>query len=104
MRLIGIVDYGMGNVGSIVNMLRRIGADAVVGSVPQVLGRADKLILPGVGSFDRGMTNLSALGLQPFLDEIVLRRRTPVLGICLGMQLLGKRSEEGTLPGLGWID
>src|SRR5437879_6300737 len=104
MPLIGIVDYHMGNLGSIANMLKRIGADAIVSSMPDELERADKLILPGVGSFDRGIANITELGLKPFLEDAVQRRRVPLLGICLGMQLLGKRSEEGTLSGLSWID
>lgn len=102
--MIAIVDYGMGNLGSIHNMLNRIGADSVVTSDPGVIGSAGKIILPGVGAFDRAMESLRGLGLLPVLREKVLGERTPFLGICLGMQLLSRRSEEGTLPGLGWID
>lgn len=102
--LIVIVDYGMGNLGSIRNMLRKIGAPSLVSSDPAEIEKADKLILPGVGSFDAGMRNLADRGLVAPLAEMVAARRTPILGICLGMQLMGKRSEEGVRPGLGWID
>lgn len=102
--MIVIIDYGMGNVGSILNMLRRIGAAAQVSSKPGEIDKADKLILPGVGTFDHGMANLSERGLIPLLNNKVLEQKCPVLGICLGMQLLSKTSEEGVLPGLGWID
>lgn len=102
--MITIIDYGMGNVGSIANMLRKLGIEAIVSHSVDDLERAEKLILPGVGSFDHGMRNLRARGLIPVLEERVNRRGTPVLGICLGMQLMGKGSAEGVEPGLGWID
>jgi glutamine amidotransferase len=104
--MIVIVDYGVGNVGSVQNMLRRVGRDDVaVSRDPDVVARAEKLILPGVGAFDRGMEHIEGVkGLRDALDEVALRRRQPVLGVCLGMQLLGKGSEEGTRAGLGWID
>lgn len=102
--MIAIVDFGMGNLGSIRNMLTRIGADSVITSDRRHIEAADKIILPGVGAFDRAMDNLRRLGLVSLLDEQVIAKGTPVLGICLGMQLLSRRSEEGTLPGLGWID
>lgn len=103
--MIAIVDYDMGNVASVANMLKRIGIpDAKLTRDPEDLRRADKIILPGVGAFDRGMRNLRAFGLLDVLNEAALERRVPVLGICLGMQLLTKSSEEGELPGLGWVD
>lgn len=102
--MITVVDYGMGNLGSIMNMLRKIGVPARLSSSPGEIGNADKLILPGVGSFDAGMRNLADRGLVDPLAEKAVARGAPVLGICLGMQLMAKRSEEGTLPGLGWID
>ena len=99
-----IVDYGMGNLGSIRNMLKKIGEQAVISSDPDGIRQADRLILPGVGSFDRGMRHLQQRGLLPVLNDKVRCEQTPTLGICLGMQLLTRRSEEGRLPGLGWID
>lgn len=102
--MIVIVDYGMGNLGSIVNMLKKIGAPAVLTSDPAKIEQADGLILPGVGAFDNGMQNLGERGLIPVLNAMVLGKKTPILGLCLGMQLFTRRSEEGILPGLGWID
>lgn len=102
--MIVIVDYGMGNLASIKNMLKKIGADSSISSDPLEVAAATKLILPGVGAFDSGMSNLERRGLRQVLDDLVLARRTPVLGICLGMQLLGKSSEEGTMEGLGWLE
>lgn len=103
--MIAIVDYDMGNVASVANMLKRIGAPVpVLTRDPEVLRKAAKIILPGVGAFDKGMRNLAGFGLRDVLEEAAQERRVPVLGICLGMQLLTKSSEEGTEPGLGWID
>ena len=102
--MITIVNYGMGNLGSIQNMLQRIGVKARISSSREEILEAEKLILPGVGAFDTGMANLAQSGLREVLDEMVLVRQTPVLGVCLGMQLLTRSSEEGRLPGLGWID
>ena len=101
--MIVIVDYGMGNVGSMANMLRKIGATATVSSDAQAIARAEKLVIPGVGAFDAGMRQLADRGLVPLLEERVAAG-TPTLGVCLGMQLLARGSEEGQLPGLGWID
>jgi glutamine amidotransferase len=102
--MITIVDYGVGNLGSILNMLKKVGAKARASSDPDVLRQAEKLILPGVGAFDAGMNKLNETGLVPVLNEIVLEKKVPVIGLCLGMQLMTKRSEEGTEAGLGWID
>lgn len=99
--MIVIIDYKMGNVGSILNMLKKIGADAIISSKVEDIKIADKLILPGVGSFDEGMKNLKPL--VPILEEKVLKEKAPILGICIGMQLMGRKSEEGFLDGLGWI-
>ena len=99
-----IVDYGLGNLGSIKNMLKKVGVPAQISSLPDDIVAADKLILPGVGAFDAGMANLHARGLVPVLEEQVFERKKPVLGICLGMQLMSKGSEEGQQRGLGWID
>ena len=102
--MIIIIDYGMGNVGSILNMLKKIGENAMISGVSNDIMTADKLILPGVGAFDHGMAHLSERGLIPLLNKRVLEDKCPILGICLGMQLLSCRSEEGELPGLGWVD
>ena len=102
--MIVVIDYGMGNLGSIANMLKKVGAEAVVSSEAAVIERAAKLILPGVGAFDHGMKNLAERGLIPLLNAKVLRDKTPILGLCLGMQLFTQRSEEGELPGLGWLE
>lgn len=101
--MIVIVDYGMGNLGSIRNMLKKIGAQGVISSDPEHIRDAEKLILPGVGAFDQGMRNIEERRLRPALEEAACARHVPVLGICLGMQLLMDSSEEGELPGLGWI-
>ena len=102
--MISVIDYEMGNLGSIVNMFKRLGVRAkLVQSAEEVLA-AEKLVLPGVGHWDHGMAQLDKLGLRSALDEMVLHRGTPVLGICLGMQLMTRSSEEGELPGLGWIE
>lgn len=102
--MITIVDYKTGNLGSIQNILTRIGEDSVVTSDKDVISRATKIILPGVGAFDTGMRNLMELDMVEILNKKALEEKIPVLGICLGMQLLSKGSEEGELPGLGWID
>ena len=102
--MIVIIDYKTGNVGSIVNMLKKVGVGGIVSSDPDDIRRADKLILPGVGAFDQGMKNLNNSGLIPVIEEQVIGKGVLVLGICLGMQLFAQRSEEGNLNGLGWID
>lgn len=98
-----IVDYGMGNVGSVLNMYLKVGGYATLSSDPETIAGAEKLILPGVGAFDAAMERIGSMGLRPALDHAALGRKIPVLGICLGMQLLMDASEEGVLPGLGWI-
>lgn len=101
--MIVIVDYDLGNIGSIVNILKRIDVPAIVTSKPEVILQADKLILPGVGAFDNGMRNLRRLGLLDALEQKVLIERTSILGICLGAQLMTQSSEEGQESGLGWV-
>lgn len=101
--MIAIVDYGMGNLGSIQNMFKRIGAAAQVTSDADVLARASKILLPGVGAFDSAMQRINDSGLREVLDRKALHERVPTLGICLGMQLLTRGSDEGQLPGLGWL-
>lgn len=99
-----IVDYGMGNLNSVKKRLSQFGASSVVSSDPETVSKAGKLILPGVGHFQRAMRNLKDLGLIDVLNEAVLTRRTPILGICLGLQLMANHSEEGDAAGLGWVD
>ncbi len=99
-----IIDYGMGNVASLQNMVKKIGGNAVIHSDPDQVLKAKKLILPGVGAFDHAMKRLQDLHLLEPLREVVLKKGVPILCICLGCQLLTRRSEEGILPGLGWID
>ena len=99
-----IIDYGMGNLGSIANMIKKVGHKSIITSDLAEIRRATKLILPGVGAFDNGMKSLKELGLIEVLNQKILDEKTPILGICLGMQLMTKSSEEGVLNGLGWID
>ena len=102
--MIAIIDYGMGNVGSILNMMKYLGIQAIITNDHSEIENASKLILPGVGSFDHGMTLLNESGLRNLIDKKVINERVPVLGICLGMQMMTKGSEEGNIPGLNWID
>jgi glutamine amidotransferase len=102
--MIVIIDYGLGNLGSIKNMLRKIGYSSEISSDPKIIEQASKIILPGVGAFDTGMSKLNSLGLVSLLDKKVIDEKTPVLGICLGAQLMCKNSEEGEISGLGWFD
>lgn len=102
--MIAIIDYKLGNLGSIKNMLKKIGVQAEISSDKRVIESADKLILPGVGSFDDGMKHLREMNLIPLLNRMVIERGVPVLGICLGMQLFADQSEEGRQQGLGWIE
>ena len=101
--MIAIIDYHAGNIGSIENIIKKLGHDAVITSDPSTVHSADKIILPGVGAFDYGMQKLRNLNLLPVLEE-KFRADTPILGICLGAQLMCKSSEEGRENGLGWID
>lgn len=101
--MIAIIDYGVGNLGSIGNMLKKLGVPAIITADAAVIADASKLILPGVGAFDYGMQKLHDSGLIPVITEKTQQQKTPFLGICLGMQLMTRRSEEGQLPGLGWF-
>jgi glutamine amidotransferase len=102
--MIVVIDYGVGNLGSMANMLKKVRAEAMISSDISDIERADKLILPGVGAFDHCARNLEEGGFIPVLNKKVLQDKTPILGVCVGMQLLTRRSEEGNLPGLGWIE
>lgn len=102
--MITIVDYGMGNLGSIFNMFKKLKIESKITSDLQEIGEAEKILLPGVGAFDTAMKKIDEDGFREVLNKKALEDRIPVLGICLGMQLLTNGSEEGKLPGLGWID
>jgi len=104
MPLIHIIDYGMGNLGSIKNMLKYLGFKSEITSNPHDVLNAHKIILPGVGGFDNGMNKIREMGLESILKKKALEERIPILGICLGMHLMTNKSEEGTSEGLGWID
>ncbi len=101
--MITIVDYKVGNLGSIQNMLKKIGAKSDITSNPDKITSAEKIILPGVGAFDSGIESLKKNGLWEILNEKALVEKVPILGICLGAQLICDGSEEGNLKGLGWI-
>jgi imidazole glycerol-phosphate synthase subunit HisH len=101
--MIVIVDYGMGNLGSVLNMFKKIGSEAKILSDPKEILKAEKLLLPGVGSFDAAMNRIAKSGLIEVLNRLVLEKKVPILGICLGMQLLMEGSEEGKMAGFGWI-
>ncbi len=101
--MIVIVDYGVGNLSSIQNMLKKAGAKSSISSQPEEILAADKLILPGVGAFDSCVSRLEDSGLTDIISRKVLKEKIPLLGICVGMQLLLEGSEEGRLAGLGWV-
>lgn len=101
--MIAVIDYGLGNLGSIANMLKAIGEKCVITNDGGILQSADKLILPGVGAFDAGMDRIDKYRLADVIKYQAVERKKPLLGICLGMQLLGRKSEEGNRQGLGLI-
>lgn len=102
--MIALVDYGSGNIKAIANIYNRVRIPNFVATKPEDLHRATKVVLPGVGAFDQAMQHLNESGLKDALNQRVLEDRLPFLGICVGMQLLARRSDEGQLPGLGWLD
>jgi imidazole glycerol-phosphate synthase subunit HisH len=102
--MIHVVDYGLGNVGAFLTLYDRLEIDACAAKTPDALAEASHIVLPGVGSFDHAMELLDRSGMRDVLDDKVLRDKAPVLGVCVGMQILGTASDEGISPGLGWID
>lgn len=102
--MISIVNYGVGNIRALINIYKRLDKPARIVSTAEELAGAEKLLLPGVGSFDWAMARLDNSGMRTVLDDLILRRGKLVLGICVGMQMMAKRSDEGVRPGLGWIE
>lgn len=102
--MIAIVNYGLGNVKAFDNVFKKLNIPVIIAEKTEDFEDADKIILPGVGSFDYAMTLLEKSGMKKQLIEMVINRKLPVLGVCVGMQMLGESSEEGRLPGLGWIE
>ena len=101
--MLAIVNYGLGNIQAIANIYKRLDIPVQMAESSHDLFAAHKIILPGVGAFDWAMTRLNESGMRDVLDELVLKRHTPVLGICVGMQMMTEGSDEGSLEGLGWI-
>lgn len=102
--MIAIINYGLGNLTSIRNMFKRIGCDTVITDNKDEIRNASKLLLPGVGHFKKGMSNLNNTGLTELLNEQVKEKGKPILGICLGAQLMTAHSQEGDVDGLGWVN
>jgi glutamine amidotransferase len=102
--VIGIVDYGVGNVAAIGNIYKRLDVAAKLVGTAEGIAEADRIVLPGVGSFDWAMERLDRSGLRPALERAALEERKPILGICVGMQMLARGSDEGRLAGFGWVD
>lgn len=101
--MIKVVDYGVGNIQAFMNLFKRMGLDAQRACAPKDLEGAMRLVLPGVGHFDHAMQRLNDSGLRPALEDLVLAQQVPVIGVCVGMQMLAAGSDEGTLPGLNWV-
>ena len=102
--MITLLNYGLGNIDAFFNIYKRLNMPIVVATTAEQLVSAEKIILPGVGAFDWAMDRLDNSGMRSCLDELVMVKQIPVLGVCVGMQMMAKRSDEGQLPGLGWID
>lgn len=102
--MITLIDYGVGNIFAFQNVYKRLNIPTKIASTVDHLQNVEKLILPGVGSFDYAMNQLIASGMRESLDELVLKKRVPIIGICVGMQMMGNRSDEGSSEGLKWID
>ena len=101
--MITLIGYGLGNIKAFKTVYTRLNIPVTVATKPEELLTATKIILPGVGSFDYAMTLLNRSGLREALDEVVMHKKVPILGVCVGMQMMAESSEEGKLPGLGWI-
>jgi imidazole glycerol-phosphate synthase subunit HisH len=101
---IAIIDTGTGNLRSVYNALYKLNTNPVIANAPKQVLEAEKLILPGVGHFEKAMNNLKSMDLYDTLNEAVLVKKMPILGICLGMQLMARSSEEGKTAGFGWVD
>lgn len=101
--MIGLVDYGVGNIQAFLNVFKRLGLEARRVSTIDGFYNIDRLVLPGVGHFDHAMQRLNDSGLRASLEQAVMARQTPIIGICVGMQMLSDGSDEGVLPGLGWV-
>ncbi len=102
--MISIVDYGLGNIQAFANVYKRLNVQCAVVRNATELENATKIILPGVGSFDEAMDLLNRSGMRDLLDELVMSRRVPVLGICVGMLVLARSSDGGEMPGIGWVE
>ncbi len=102
--MITIIDYGLGNINAFVNVYERLNISVLIAKTSYDLKKATKIILPGVGSFDYAMNNLNRSGMRESIENLALNNKIPVIGVCVGMQILAKSSDEGVLPGLGWID
>lgn len=102
--MITLVNYGLGNVNAFVNIYKQLNVPVTVAETADELAMAEKIILPGVGAFDWAMTRLNESEMRDCLDELVMVKKRPVLGVCVGMQMMAHRSDEGRLLGLGWID
>ena len=102
--MIVIIDYKCGNIASAVNIIKKAGSKAIISSDPKIISKASKLILPGVGSFDCAIQQFNSSGMRELVEQLVVEVGIPILGVCVGMQMLANSSEEGKLPGLGWVD
>lgn len=102
--MITLINYGSGNIHAIANIYKRSSIPYIITNDSKELVNAKKLILPGVGDFDETMSLIQGLGIKHLLDDLVLEKQVPILGVCVGMQILGKSSEEGSSDGFGWID
>ena len=102
--MIGIIDYGLGNVQSFINGYRILGKKAVAINNPKQLKKMNRLILPGVGSFDMAMKRLNSSGLIIDIEDLIFNKSVPILGVCVGLQIMTKKSDEGISRGLGWLE